>query len=51
MLLPMATWDNKAHSNDNYSVNMDNLTEEEKTYLIVALLLIIIPMQLNILQE
>ena len=51
MLLPMATWHNKAHSNDNYSVNMDNLTEEEKTYWIVALLLIIIPMELNILQQ
>ena len=50
MSLPMATWRNKAHSNDNYSVNMDNLIEEEKTCLIVALLLIIITMELNILQ-
>ena len=51
MSLPMATWHNKAHSNDNCSVNMDNLIEEQKTYLIVALLLIIIAMQLIILQE
>ena len=50
MSLPMATWHNKAHSNDNYSVNMDNLIEEEKTCLIVAVLLIIITMELNILQ-
>ena len=50
MSLPMSTWHNKAHSNDNYSVNMDNLIEEEKTCLIVAVLLIIITMELNILQ-
>ena len=30
---------------------MDNLTEEEKKHLIVALLLIIMAMQLNILQQ
>ena len=51
MSLPMTIWHNKAHSNDNYSENMDNLTEEEKKHLIVALLLIIIAMQLNILQQ
>ena len=51
MSLPMATWHNKAHSNDNYSVNTYNVTEEEKKHLIVALLLIIISMQLNILQQ
>ena len=47
----MTTLHNKSHSNDNYLVNMDNLTEEQKKHLIVALLLIIIAMQLNILQE
>ena len=47
----MTTWHKKAHSNDNYLVNMDNLTEEQKKNLIVALLLIIIAMQLNILQQ
>ena len=51
MSLPMTTWHNKAHSNDKYSVNMDNVNEEEKKHLIVALLLIIIAMQLNILQQ
>ena len=51
MSFPMATSHNKADSNYNYSVNMDNLTDEEKKYLIVALLLIIIMVQLNILQE
>ena len=30
---------------------MDNLTEKENTYLIVALLLMMMAMQLNILQE
>ena len=50
MSLPMTTWHNKAHSNDKYLVNMD-LTEEQKKHLIVALLLIIIAMQLNILQQ
>ena len=30
---------------------MDNLTEEENTYLIVALVLMMMAMQLNILQE
>ena len=51
MLLPMATWHNKAHLNDNYYVNTDNITEEQKKHLIVALVLIIISMQLNILQQ
>ena len=50
MSFPMAPWHNKAHWNDNYYVNMD-LTEEEKKHLIVALLLIIMAMQLNILQQ
>ena len=47
----MTTWHNKRHSNDNYLLNMDNVTEEQKKLLIVVLLLIIIAMQLNILQE
>ena len=51
MSLKMATWHNKGHSNDNYSVNMDYLTEEEMKYLIMAFLLIIITMQLNILEQ
>ena len=51
MSFPMGTWHKKGHSNDNYLVNMDNLSEEEKKHLIVALLLIINMMQLNILQE
>ena len=51
MSFPMPTWHNKPNSNDNFSVNMDNVTEEEKKHLIVALLLIIIAMQLNILQK
>ena len=51
MSFPMATWHNKAHSNDKYFVNMDNLTEEQNKLLIVVLLLIINMMQLNILQQ
>ena len=51
MSFPMTTWHNKAHSNGNYLLNMDNLTKEERKHLIVALLLIIMAMQLNILQQ
>ena len=51
MSFPMTTWHNKAHSNDNYFLNMGNLSEEEKKHLTVALVLSIIAMQLNILQQ
>ena len=47
----MTTWHNKVLWHDQQLQNMDNLTKEEKKHLIVALLVIIIVMQLNILQQ
>ena len=47
----MTTSHNKVLWHDQELVNMDNLTEEEKKDLFVALLLIIIMVQLNILQH